>query len=125
MPSRAPDAPRDASASPADGAFRRCWTERFRAQFRSAPTAAGAAAMLKQARLWHSSLEPERDGSIVYELNVHHRSEFAALDPQSFRRDCCFESLVQGDGLLGSGGIDEARAFSLFRVAIECELRND
>src|SRR5436190_22446123 len=72
-----------------------------------------------------SALQPERDRSVIYELDVHHRSELAGRDGDAALTQRRHEALVQRNRRLRTSGVDEAWPPPLRGVAIERELGHD
>jgi hypothetical protein len=72
-----------------------------------------------------SALEPQSYRTVIHELDVHHRAEFAGLDAKLLRSQVENESFVKRDREIRSCGVDETRPPPFLRVTVESELRNN
>ena len=71
------------------------------------------------------SLQDNRDGSVVYERYVHHRTEAACLDWMNTGRTKSLAEVVEeARGIFGRGCSDEAGTLPLSCVCEEGELRD-
>jgi hypothetical protein len=72
-----------------------------------------------------SALQPQCHRTIIHELDVHHRPEFAGLDSQLFRSQCENECFIERNRDIRSSRIDKTRPSSLLRIPVKSELRYD
>lgn len=71
-------------------------------------------------------IDPDGDGAIVDEADLHIGTEFAGLDGDTCGLlELVDEGLVEGFGVFGSCGADEGRAVAFFDAGVEGELADD